>query len=52
MASVAMMPMGRSRRGLRVSSAAVETESKPMYVKKMMAPPVSTPGQPLGAKGR
>ncbi len=46
-----MMPMGRSRCGLRHSSAAVETESNPMYVKKMMEPPVSTPDQPLGMKG-
>ena len=35
--SVAMMPKGRSRCGLRHSSAAVETESNPIYVKKTIA---------------
>ena len=45
------MPNGRSRCGRRHSSAAVDTESNPIYVKKTMAAPVSTPGNPLGANG-
>src|SRR3984957_7400266 len=49
--SVAMIPMGTSRFGFLHSSAAVETESNPMYVKKMIDPPVRMPGQPFGAKG-
>src|SRR3954470_17038943 len=48
---VAMIPMGMSRFGFLASSAAVDTESNPMYVKKMMEPPVSTPPQPFGMKG-
>src|SRR5215813_11808218 len=46
-----MMPNGMSFCGLRASSAAVETESNPMYVKKMMAPPDKMPAKPDGAKG-
>src|SRR5579859_2679965 len=46
-----MMPRGKSRWGLLHSSAAVETESKPIYVKKTMEPPVRMPGQPFGEKG-
>src|SRR5215468_9255259 len=46
-----MIPRGKSRCGLLHSSAAVETESKPMYVKNTMEPPVRMPGQPLGEKG-
>ena len=42
-ANVAKIPMGMSRCGWWHSSAAVETESKPIYVKKTIAPPVSTP---------
>ena len=38
-----MMPMGTSRAGLRASSACVETESKPMYEKKIIAAPASMP---------
>ena len=38
-----MMPIGTSRCGLRASSAWVDTESKPMYAKKIMAAPASTP---------
>src|SRR5216684_1536412 len=48
---VAMMPIGKSRWGFLHSSAAVDTESKPMYVKKTIEPPVRMPGQPLGANG-
>ena len=48
---VAIMPIGKSRCGLRASSAAGETESNPMYVKKMIDPPVRMPDQPIGAKG-
>ena len=51
MTSEAMMPNGTSCLGLRHSSAAVETESNPMYVKNTIAPPVRTPWNPLGAKG-
>ena len=46
-----MMPIGMSRFGLRVSSAAVETASKPMNEKKMIAAPACTPAQPPGKKG-
>src|SRR5271157_3641641 len=49
--SVMMMPKGKSRCGFLHSSAAVETESNPIYVKKTMAEPVSTPEKPLGRKG-
>ena len=41
--SEAMMPNGTSFCGLWHSSAAVETESNPMYVKNTMAPPVTMP---------
>src|SRR5579859_3909088 len=44
--SAAMMPNGRSRCGLRASSAVVEAVSKPTYEKKMMAEPWRTPVQP------
>ena len=37
--------------GLRHSSAAVETASKPMYAKKIRAAPVPIPAHPFGAKG-
>src|SRR5579884_1894689 len=47
----ATIPKGTSFCGLRHSSAAVETESNPMYVKKTMAPPVRTPWKPLGING-
>src|SRR5215472_884963 len=49
--SDAMIPNGMSFCGLRASSAAVETESKPMYVKKIIAPPARTPANPEGANG-
>ena len=38
--------MGRSRCGLRVSCAAVETASKPMYAKKTIVAPWRTPEMP------
>jgi hypothetical protein len=38
-----MMPMGTSLFGFFASSAWVETESKPMYAKKMTAAPESIP---------
>src|SRR6266481_3189504 len=47
----AMMPKGISFCGLRDSSAAVDTESNPIYVKKMIAPPEMIPAKPEGAKG-
>ena len=45
------MPMGMSRCGLRVSCAAVETASKPMYAKKTMVAPWSTPEMPKRPNG-
>ena len=49
-ASEAMMPIGRSRCGLRASSAAVETASKPIYAKKISDAPFITPLKPNGMK--
>src|SRR5580704_6452434 len=49
--SVARIPIGTSRFGALHSSLAVETESKPMYVKKMIDPPANTPGHPFGENG-
>ena len=46
-----MIPIGTSRVGFLASSAWVETESKPMYAKKMMAAPEAIPLKPFGAKG-
>ena len=46
-----MIPMGKSHRGLRHSSEAVNTASKPMNAKKTTAAPAHTPGQRLGMKG-
>ena len=51
MASDAMMPMGMSRAGFFVSSAAVATESTPRYAKKMTAAPAETPAKPNGMNG-
>ena len=51
MASEPMMPIGRSRPGLRTSSAAVATVSKPMKEKKTMEAPEKTPDTPYGRKG-
>ena len=38
-----MIPMGTSRWGFLASSAWVETESNPIYAKKMIADPASMP---------
>ena len=47
-----MIPIGTSRCGRRASSAWVETESKPMYEKKMIAAPASIPsGWPCSSIG-
>src|SRR5947209_2868872 len=46
-----MIPKGISFCGFFASSAAVDTESKPIYVKKIMAPPEITPANPDGANG-
>jgi hypothetical protein len=46
-----MMPMGRSRLGFFTSSAADDTESKPMNAKNMMAAAPNTPDQPFGMNG-
>src|SRR5437762_12850396 len=43
------MPNGMSLPGSRVSSAAVETASNPMYEKKMMAAAALIPAKPFGA---
>ena len=48
---LAIMPIGKSRCGLRVSSAVVETASNPMKAKKTMAAPLMTPPNPEGIKG-
>ncbi len=46
MASDARMPIGRSRCGFFVSSAAVATTSKPMNAKNTSAAPVKMPATP------
>ena len=51
MMSEPMMPIGMSRFGFLHSSAHVETASKPMYAKKMIAAPVEMPAKPFGANG-
>ena len=51
MTSEPMMPIGRSRPGFLLSSAAVETASNPMKAKKMRLAPVYTPANPFGMKG-
>src|SRR5260221_14709908 len=51
MTSVARIPIGMSLFGRRHSSAAQETESNPMEVKKMISAPVRKPDDPLGIKG-
>src|ERR1700744_4233301 len=50
-ASDEMMPMGKSRRGFFTSSAADDTESKPMNAKNMIADAPNTPDQPFGRNG-
>ena len=49
-ASEPRMPTGMSFCGLRVSCAAVETASNPMYAKKMTPAPASTPLHPITPK--
>lgn len=51
MMSDPMIPIGRSRPGFRTSSAAVDTASNPMYAKKTIAAPVTTPVHPNGRNG-
>src|SRR5688500_20408816 len=51
MMRLAIMPIGRSRCGLRVSSAVVETASNPIKAKKTIAAPLITPPKPLGKNG-
>ena len=46
-----MIPRGSVRCGSRVSSATVETASKPMKAKKTIAAPAPMPLQPFGANG-
>jgi len=48
MINEAMMPIGKLRFGFRVSSATVETASKPMYAKNTMAAPALIPANPFG----
>ena len=48
---LAIIPMGKSRRGFLVSSAVVETASNPMKAKKTIAAPLMTPPNPLGMNG-
>ncbi|MCY1229791.1 hypothetical protein D3C72_1739190 [compost metagenome] len=50
-ASEPMMPIGRSRRGLRTSSAAEVTASKPMKAKNTSAAALKIPLKPNGANG-
>ena len=45
-----MMPNGMSRLASLASSDAVDTASKPMYAKKMIAAALPMPLNPLGAK--
>src|ERR1051326_1232004 len=52
MIRLAMIPMGMSRCGFRVSSAVVETASNPMEAKKMMSAPLITAAKPVGTYGR
>ena len=51
MARLPRIPRGRSPPGLRVSSAVVETASKPMNAKKMIAAPAWMPLRPFGENG-
>jgi len=51
MINEAIMPRGMLRCGSRVSSAAVDTASKPMYEKKACDAPAQIPENPCGAKG-
>src|SRR5580698_219031 len=49
--SDAMMPTGKSRFGFFTSSAAEDTESKPMNAKNITAAAPNTPFQPFGMNG-
>ena len=44
-----MIPVARSRWGLRASSAWVEIESNPTYAMKIRAAPSAMPRQPLSS---
>ena len=46
-----MIPMGMSRPGFLHSSAHVETASKPMYAKKMIAAPAPMPANAVRREG-
>src|SRR5579884_3194601 len=50
MSRLITMPNGMSRAASLVSSAAVDTASKPMYAKKMIAAAALMPATPLGEK--
>src|ERR1700709_2950920 len=50
-ASDEMIPIGKSRLGFLTSSAADDTESKPINAKNMTAAAPNTPLQPLGMNG-
>src|ERR1700761_9474377 len=49
--SEAIMPIGRSRFGFFTSSAADDTESKPINAKNITAAATNTPDQPFGMNG-
>ena len=51
MIRLAIIPIGMSRCGFFVSSAVVETASKPMKAKNTIAAPLITPPKPLGMNG-
>ena len=51
MIRLAIIPIGMSRCGFFVSSAVVETASKPMKAKKTIAAPLITRRKPLGMNG-
>src|SRR5205814_10621181 len=48
---LAIIPIGMSRCGFFVSSAVVETASKPIKAKNTIAAPLITPPIPVGRKG-
>ena len=51
MIRLVIIPIGMSRWGLLVSSAVVETASKPIKAKKTIAAPPIRPGKPCGING-
>src|ERR1700716_1609852 len=51
MIRLAMILIGISRCGFLLSSAVVETASKPINAKKTMAAPLMTPAKPFGTNG-